>query len=162
MANSILDFQLVGRTTAASPCTGQFNCSLVDTNKQVVEGALTLQQNSVYKATFAIPQSGTQLLAFDTILNSVNEVFIPTVGELAALLFKNEGPGDLNVRPDATDGWVGWLQAGSIMELPANTSIALNGLTLASFQVGATNNELLFTETGTGIANITIELWGRK
>ena len=126
-------------------------------------GAATRNFNRMSTYTYVMAPSATQILDLQTDLQqdltALGLVEVRFLQIIAAAT--NDGAALVTVEPDATDGWVSWMQVGSVMNLAPSSNQVLVSPIDGQYLVTGTNKQLLFTNTdGVNPATITVVVAG--
>ena len=158
--SSKLVIQMVGKTTPPTPYTGQ-NSSSTTTSKTVGDGNQDDEIEAVYAADVSVPASGTVTINLATVEDLYGDFLAPD--DIAAIIIKNNGLGDVEVKPGAANGWTGWLGTGSALKIPAGCTEGTDGGPKGAYPITPPNVNLDITETGgADSAELEVQFWVRR
>lgn len=164
---SQIQFTMRGEASPDAPYVGPVKCTNAFKLTNIQEGIGVDQFDAMVCVDTSIGISSTLTVDLSTAEAHDGDPFAPT--EIVAMYIENDGDGDLEMKPNAVDGWTGFLDADPggtdtpKLVLPAKTKLMFYNGEAGAWPVSGTSKKIDFAEVGgSATASLKVQVWGRR
>jgi hypothetical protein len=157
-----IQYESIVNLDAAAPYEGGPRATTKINESWTSNATTARQQTRFIKREINIGAGGTALINLQTDLQQDATAISLVEVRLLTFFVPDTALAGVTVEPDATDGWTGWLQTGSVMNLDIGVqSVPIVNAPDGNYAVTPTNRELLLTNLdGANAVIVTVEYGG--